>query len=100
MIIYNVTVKVDPAIADEWVKWMKEEHIPDVMMTGMFAEHKFLYLLDQDESDGVTFAVQYISKNMASYEKYKNEFAAEMQQKHLDKYEGRFVAFRTLMEVL
>lgn len=100
MIIYNVTVKVDPAIADEWVKWMKEEHIPDVMMTGMFTEHRFLYLLDQDESDGVTFAVQYIAKSKVNYEKYKNEFAAEMQQKHLDKYEGRFVAFRTLMEVL
>ena len=33
MIIYNVTVKIEAEAADEWVKWMKEEHMPELMKT-------------------------------------------------------------------
>jgi hypothetical protein len=34
MILYNVTVSVDPEIHDEWLAWMKSKHIPDVLATG------------------------------------------------------------------
>ncbi|MEI2737728.1 MAG: DUF4286 family protein [Chitinophagaceae bacterium] len=27
MIIYNVTIKVEHSIADQWLTWLKEEHI-------------------------------------------------------------------------
>jgi len=30
MILYNVTVSIDPEIAEEWLTWMREVHIPDV----------------------------------------------------------------------
>jgi hypothetical protein len=36
MIVYNVTINLDHDIHDEWVKWMKEKHLHDVMATGMF----------------------------------------------------------------
>lgn len=100
MILYNVTIKIDPTIQDEWITWMKAEHIPDVLKTGFFTEYRMLRLLEQDESDGITFAIQYISKTRADYELYKEKFAPALQQQVLDKYEGKFVAFRTLMEVL
>ncbi|MFN7266562.1 MAG: DUF4286 family protein, partial [Bacteroidota bacterium] len=31
MILYNVTLTIDMAIHDDWVRWMKDQHIPDVM---------------------------------------------------------------------
>jgi hypothetical protein len=36
MIVYNVTVKVNTEVHDEWFAWMKETHIPEVMKTGLF----------------------------------------------------------------
>ena len=33
MIIYNVTVGVDKSIEADWLAWMKEVHIPDVIKT-------------------------------------------------------------------
>ena len=36
MYIYNVTVNVSDDVHIEWLKWMKETHIPDVMKTGCF----------------------------------------------------------------
>lgn len=35
-ILYNVTVKVTPDIAADWLQWIKEEHINDVVQTGCF----------------------------------------------------------------
>jgi len=100
MILYNDTIKIDSSVQDEWVQWMKEVHIPEVMQTGLFTEYRMLRLLEQDESDGITFAVQYLSRSMADYQLYKEKFAPALQQKTLDKYEGKFVAFRTLMVVV
>ena len=36
MIIYNVTVNVDEDVLSQWLRWMSENHIPDVMKTGLF----------------------------------------------------------------
>lgn len=100
MIIYNVTVKVDPGIQTEWLEWMKSEHIPRVMNSGMFLEYKISRILEQDETDGVTYAIQYLCNSMDQFETYRQEFAPALQQEHLDKYKDKFVAFRTVMEVI
>ena len=39
----------------------KEEHIPEVMSSGQFSDYKFFRLLEQDETDGVTYIIQYFS---------------------------------------
>jgi hypothetical protein len=100
MIVYNVTVNVDPEVHGEWLQWMKAEHIPRVMNTGMFVEHRICRLLEQDESEGVTYAIQYLCKSMDIYETYRHEFATNLQQEHLERFRDKFVAFRTLMEVV
>ena len=54
MYLYNVTVKIDLSKHDDWVFWMQNEHIPDVMKTGLFKKYRFCKLMEQDESSGVT----------------------------------------------
>jgi hypothetical protein len=58
-LIYNVTIKVEATIADEWLRWLQDEHIPDVMATGCFSNYKIVRLLEVDESEGPTYAVQH-----------------------------------------
>lgn len=79
---------------------MKNIHIPDVMKTGLFSENRICRILTVDESDGVTYAIQYGCKDMATFEKYQKEFAAALQKDHTDRYKEKFVAFRTLMETV
>ncbi len=99
MILYNVTVKVNAEIQDEWLQWMKEIHIPDVMRTGFFTEYKLCRILERDESDGVTYAIQYLCNSLADYETYRLKFAPALQREYSEKFKDRFVAFRTVMEV-
>jgi hypothetical protein len=98
MILYNVTVKVDHGIQADWLQWMKQEHIPDVMDTGCFLETRFWKLIDVDEVDGLTYAVQYVADDKAAYTRYLELFAPTMRKKGIDKWGDRFIAFRTVME--
>ncbi len=100
MIIYNVTLKVDAASADEWVSWMLGEHIPDLLRTGLFVQYRLSRLLEQEEADGVTYSVQYGCRDIEAYNKYIAEYADVMREKALAKFAGRFVAFRSVMEVV
>ena len=99
MIIYNVTLNVDTDAHQEWLAWMKEVHIHDVMATGLFLDCRLCRVLAEDEG-GVTYAVQYTCADMATYERYRLEHAPRLQAETQKHYGGRFAAFRTLLEVL
>jgi len=99
-IFYNVTVVVEHDIHDDWLKWMKEKHIPDVMETGKFLESKICKLLGVDESQGITYSCQYIAPDMKTFEEYQSNHATALRKDHKDRYEeGKVVAFRSLMEI-
>jgi len=99
MLIYNVTIKVENDIHEEWVEWMKTTHILDVINTGMFEGHRFLKVL-VDDTDGVTYSIQYLCKSQEHLDTYFDKHAPALQKEHTDKYEGKFVAFRTMLEEL
>jgi hypothetical protein len=100
MIIYNVTTKVDAGIADAWLNWLQKEHIPEIMQTGCFSSHKVVRLLEIDDAEGPTYAVQYHAEAKADYNRYIEMYAAAMRQKSFDKWGNGFVAFRSLMQVI
>jgi len=100
MIVYNITIKIHPGIEEEWVHWQKEENIPDVMATGQFVDYKFYRLLEQDESDGITYILQYYSSSIDHYTTYINQFSRAIHQKAFDKWSDKFISFRTAMQAV
>lgn len=98
MVIYNITSKVDGSIATEWLRWMQKEHIAEVLATGCFASYKIMRLLQTDETDGPTYAVQYYTVSISMYEKYSRTFAASMQKKITSKWGDRYIDFHSLMQ--
>ncbi|MFN8309268.1 MAG: DUF4286 family protein [Chitinophagales bacterium] len=97
MIVYNVTVKVDLSIDALWVRWMKEEHIPRVMETGCFTSYKMYSILEDNQADGRSYAIQYFAENMTSYFDYKEHHAARLQKESADTFPNKYHAFRTLL---
>ena len=99
-ILYNVTVKVAQDIVGDWLQWMTQKHILDVMETGCFEEYRICkLLLVNDEDDGITYAIQYTAPSMKELERYQQQYARELQRDHTERYKGKFVAFRTLLEI-
>lgn len=100
MFIYNVTIKLDEAIHGQWLPWLQQEHIPDVIATGCFTKATILKLLEIDDSEGPTYAIQYFAESKALYNWYIEKFAPEMRQRSFDKWGNQFVAFRSVMQVV
>jgi len=98
MIIYNVTVKVDNDVAAAWVEWMKSAHMADVMSTGLFVDCRLCRLLEQDETEGMTYTAQYFLTDMGQYEQYIALHSGNMREKGFKLFGGKFAAFRTVME--
>jgi len=97
VIIYNVTVGIDSDAEKEWLEWMNEVHIPKVMATGMFQRYD-IYKVLSHEGDEASYSIQYISDSMEKVEKYLNDFAPTLAREHLERYQHKHVAFRTLLE--
>ena len=99
MILYNVTVNIDTSVEQDWLNWMKEKHIPEVMKTGMFLENKICRILAEEEG-GASYSIQYICKDLETFELYEQKFAPALRKDHTEKYNGKFAAFRTLLEIV
>ena len=100
MIIYNITIKIEWMIAEEWLKWMQDTHIPAVMATGCFEKQQLVRILQVDETDGPTYAMQYYSPSLTKYDEYLQHHAATLRKEVTDKWGEKYLDFRTLMQVV
>lgn len=90
---------MDKSLADEWLRWMQEVHIPEVMQTRCFTSFKIMRLLTAvSDDDGANFAIQYTAVSLEMYEKYRDEFGPAMQARTREKYGESITAFRSLLE--
>ena len=99
-IIYNVTIKPEWSIHDEWLTWMKEVHMQQLIDTGCFTSYKLLRMIDVDETDGPTYAAQYFAESKALYNRYIEKYAAVMRDKGLEKWSNKFMTFRSVLQVV
>ena len=97
MIIYSVTVTIEPAIEREWLDWMRRTHVPDVLRTGCFTGAT-IYKMFEATTDEQTYVIQYQCSAMAEYHRYRDDFAAAVQKEHSDRFSGRFRASRQILE--
>ena len=99
MILYNVTVSIDPSAHLEWLDWMRSKHIPAVMETGCFLESRISRVHGEEEG-GLTFAITYLCPSDEVLQKYEKEHAPALQKDHASKFQGKFAAFRTTLSVI
>ena len=100
MIISNVTINIEESISQEWLCWMQKTHIPEVMNTKMFISAKMTRVVVAEPMGGVTFSIQYLCESKSKLDEYHVKFAPKLQQKHSQKFQGKFVAFPTILEVI
>jgi len=98
MILYNVTFGIDKEIEAEWVLWMKQTHIPEVLGTGVFTGHKFYKVLSHDVEGTSSYCIQYFTPSIVHFNHYLETFAPKFQEQLRQLFKDRHVAFNTLLE--
>lgn len=91
---------MDWSIHDEWLLWMKNGHIDELLGTGFFFEYRMVRILEIDETDGPTYAVQYFANSINEYYRFVEQQLPIITQKEILKWGGNFVSFSTIMEVV
>lgn len=100
MYIYNVTTYVHWSIHEAWMRWMREKQIPAVIATQCFHNHQFVRLLETDETDGPTYAVQYFSHTKDDYLRFVANHEAQFLEENHSKWGEQCLTFRSVMEVV
>ncbi|TDQ32505.1 DUF4286 family protein [Zeaxanthinibacter enoshimensis] len=100
MYIYNVTVNVEAGAHREWLKWMQEAHIPDVLSTGKFTNARMCRVLVTEETGGYTYAIQYTTPDQDTLQQYYREDAERLRTEVSRLFGEKVVAFRTELEII
>lgn len=98
MFLYNVTVGIDKDVEQEWLQWMRDEHVPKVMDTGMFFDYKIYRVLHDQEEGSVSYSVQYFAYTINHITSYFEKFAPALLEEHRARFRDKHVAFMTLLE--
>jgi hypothetical protein len=100
MYIYNVTTNIDETVHDEWLQWMKEKHIPDMLATGKFSNAKMSQVMIEEEMGGTTYSVQYTTDSLETLQEYYKEDAPRLRDESMRLFSGKSVAFRSELKVI
>lgn len=100
MIIYNVTINIHEEIHDQWLLWMNNTHIPDIMATGKFLSARLVRVHTDQPLEGIAFAAQYTAKDLQTLHSYYAEDAPRLRQEGLKMWGDQALYFRTELEVL
>jgi hypothetical protein len=98
MILYNVTIGIDKEIEREWVRWMKEKHIPDMLRTGVFSGHRFYKVLSHDDEASSSYCIQYFATSIIEFNHFLQTVAPQLVEEHRERFKDRHVVFNTLLE--
>ncbi len=100
MILYNITMQVSWGIHDAWIKWLKEEQLPALLASGCFTKAQFVKLIEVNEEDAATYAVQLYSDDTHLFNKFREDYLEEFQKKETILWGEQVFSFASVMEVI
>lgn len=100
MIIYSVTIHIQKDVEAEWLQFMQEKHIQDVINMGYFTHATIRRVISENETSSTTYNMEYFAENLEAYNAYLKNAAAEMQKDVLDRFAGKFSAERKIYEII
>ena len=100
MIIYNVTINIHESVHDQWMQWMQEKHINDVLNTGKFTSARMVKVLVEEEMGGQTYSIQYTTDSKETLQRYYDEDAPRLREEGLRLFGDKMLAFRTELELI
>lgn len=80
MFIYSVHIELKASRRDEWINYMKSEHINDVLATGCFVKAEMVERLEPNETDHCHFTTNYYFDDFRDIETYREQHATGLQQ--------------------
>lgn len=97
MTIYEVTITVQPDVADQYASWLRV-HIQQIVQLPMVIRATWS-VVEQVPGDGVQHCVHYFLPDRTALDQYLQDHAPALRQEGIALFGGKFTATRRVMEV-
>ena len=98
--IYLVYIAVDRDRCDNWLTYMRDSHIQDVLDTGCFTSATLMADPDRDTETRRAFRAQYHAPSQAALDRYLSDHAPALKKDHTDRFAGSVDAHRDILPVI
>ena len=98
--LYVVFVAVDNDSNDAWFRWMRDDHIPDVLATGCFGDATIVRDAESDTEHETAYRILYRAHSEAAFERYQREFGPALRDDHVARFGSVTRASRELLPIL
>ena len=92
-LVYEVTAVVEHELAEEWERYMRERHIPDVLATGWFTRASLA------RAPGGRYRICYHLASAADLDRYLAESAPALRAEFSARYPGGVALTRETWEL-
>lgn len=100
MIIHNTTYSISPECEADWIAWIQNVHLPKVKSLPDVKSCRFLKLLTEVETDGITYTIQTEIGSLASGEAFIGQHDPALQSDMMARFTGRMAYFQTLLKIM
>lgn len=100
MYIFNITFVVNQPMVERWMQWMKHQHLPWMLHSGLLHKPRIAKIVSQDLTSGVSFAVQYEVNTLNEWELWQQKNAFQMQTDCRLQFGEDVLFFTTLLETI
>lgn len=99
MLIYNTTFQVDDEIHDNFIIWIKESYIPQVMEHGTLKAPRICKVLSHRE-EGSSYSLQWEVESSGLLHRWHMEQGLKLNEELTKIFANKVIGFPTLMEVI
>lgn len=100
MFIYSVTIHILKENEVEWLEYMQQKHIADVLKTGFFSKAIMRKEIHKENENRVSYNTEYFTETIEKYDTYVQVAAPVLQKDVIEKFGGKFTAERKFYEVI
>ncbi len=100
MVIYNVTTHVEPSVLEDWLMWMRQNHLPELLATDIFKEIKIFKVVNEQDQGGVSYAIQHIFDSEEKLKHFVKELGPVARKKSEERYGNRILYFETELHLI
>lgn len=100
MLIFNTTFLVSDRIHGIWLKWVREQHIPFMLESGMLTAPQVAKVISAEDQEGTSYSVQFCVADMQTLENWHIKYSKIFEQLFAAKFGSEGMFFASVLEII
>lgn len=100
MLIFNTTFLVSDKTHGIWIKWVREQHIPFMLESGMLSNPQVAKVISTEDQEGTSYSVQFHVEDMKTLEDWHIQYAKTFEKQFAEKFGTEGMFFASVLEII